>query len=274
MSDVTRILSQIEAGDPAAADQLLPLVYDELRKLAAARLAKEQPGQTLEATALVHEAYLRLVEPVGNALRRVPPAAREGEAPAAREGEAPAEPQTWHSRGHFFAAAAEAMRRILIERARSRLRQKHGGELNRIDVEHLDHLATRTPPEELLAINEALEKLAAEDAQAAQLVKLRFFAGLSLTEAAEVIAYRVQVLMSNGLMHGLGSSVPSRAIPIARRTKPHFVHLVPPWNATPEGPPSAGHLAPPSALLVLANFFPDDAAQNIALKVVLVERLR
>src|SRR5262245_35515613 len=160
MSDVTRILSQIEQGDPHAAEKLLPLVYDELRKLAAARLAKEQPGQTLEATALVHEAYLRLVG-------------------GPQECEPPAQPQNWQNRGHFFAAAAEAMRRILIERARAQLRQKRGGGLKRVDVEKLDHLATRTPPEELLEINEALDKLAAEDPPAAQLVKLRFFAGLS-----------------------------------------------------------------------------------------------
>jgi RNA polymerase sigma factor (TIGR02999 family) len=166
MSDVTRILESIEQGDPQAAERLLPLVYDELRKLAAARLAQEQPGQTLEATALVHEAYLRLV---------------------GREGEAPAEPRKWDNRGHFFAAAAEAMRRILIERARSRLRQKRGGGFQRAEVEHLDQLADRTPPEELLAINEALDNLAAEDPQVAQLVKLRFFAGLSLTEAGEIL---------------------------------------------------------------------------------------
>jgi RNA polymerase sigma factor (TIGR02999 family) len=161
MSDVTRVLSAIQAGNPQAAAALLPLVYDELRKLAAARLAKEQAGQNLEATALVHEAYVRLVD-------------RDQQ-------------QQWDNRGHFFAAASEAMRRIIIEEARSRLSQKRGGGLQRLDIEHLDHLATRTPPEELLAINEALKKLELEDQQAAKLVKLRFFAGLSLTEAADLL---------------------------------------------------------------------------------------
>src|SRR5262245_21595856 len=142
MSDVTQILSQIDQGDPLAAERLLPLVYDELRKLAAARLANEKPGQTLCATALVHEAYVRLV-------------ASEQE-------------RGWDNRGHFFAATAEAMRRILIERARNQLRQKRGGGLARVDVERLDQLASRTPPEELLEINEALDKLGAEDPLAAQ----------------------------------------------------------------------------------------------------------
>ena len=160
MNDVTQILSQIEQGDPAAAERLLPLVYEELRKLASAKLANEKPGQTLQATALVHEAYLRLVD-----VDIV---------------------QHWDSRGHFFAAAAEAMRRILVENARRKGRKKHGGDLNRVELGESD-LATTTSDEHLLAINEALDTLAAEDPQAAELVKLRFFAGFSMSEAAEII---------------------------------------------------------------------------------------
>jgi RNA polymerase sigma factor (TIGR02999 family) len=158
MSDVTRILSQIESGDPSAAEGLLPLVYDELRKLAAARLSHENPGQTLSATALVHEAYLRLVE--------VPQA------------------QHWDSRGHFFAAAAEAMRRILLNRARDRKRLKRGGEGRRIALDQIE-VALDTPDENLLALDEAMEALADEDPACAELVKLRFFAGLSLRDAAQ-----------------------------------------------------------------------------------------
>jgi RNA polymerase sigma factor (TIGR02999 family) len=160
MSDVTRILSAIEQGEPHAADQLLPLVYDELRKLAAHRLAQEKPGQTLQATALVHEAYVRLVD-----------------VEKARH---------WNSRGHFFAAAAEAMRRILVENARRKERQKRGGALQRMDLDDLQPGYT-SPAEELVAIDDALECLARQDAQAAQLVKLRFFAGLSIEEAAEMV---------------------------------------------------------------------------------------
>jgi RNA polymerase sigma factor (TIGR02999 family) len=160
MNDVTRILSAIEQGDPKAAEGLLPLVYDELRKLAARRLAQENPGQTLQATALVHEAYLRLVdtERVGR----------------------------WDSRGHFFAAAAEAMRRILVEGARRRGREKHGGRSVRRNLLDLD-LAVNTRPDEVLAVDEALARLAAEDAHAAELVKLRYFAGLSVEEAAQAL---------------------------------------------------------------------------------------
>ena len=161
MHDVTQILSQIESGDPLAADKLLPLVYDELRKLAAARLAQEKPGQTLQATALVHEVYIRLVGADNK--------------------------QQWDGRGHFFAAAAEAMRRILIERARNKGRQRRGGDLKRLDFDELDHVVVDTPFDDLLAIDEAIEKLQAEDPQAASLVKLRFFVGLSLTEAAEAL---------------------------------------------------------------------------------------
>ncbi len=160
MPDVTRILLQIESGDRSAAERLLPLVYQELRKLAAAKLAQERPGQTLQATALVHEAFLRLV----------------GEERGPR----------WDNRGHFFAAAAEAMRRILVENARRKLRHKHGGRHQRIDLDDAA-LATNLPPDEMLLLNEALDELAARDPLAAQLVKLRYFAGLSLTEAAEAV---------------------------------------------------------------------------------------
>jgi RNA polymerase sigma factor (TIGR02999 family) len=160
MSDVTRILSQIESGDPSAAELLIPLVYDELRKLAAARLAHEQPGQTLQATALVHDAYLRLVD-VEQA-------------------------QRWNSRGHFFAAAAEAMRRILIERARGKGREKRGGDWRRVNFEELD-AATSLSPDQLVALDDALERLAKLDAHAGELVKLRYFAGLGLDQAAEAL---------------------------------------------------------------------------------------
>ena len=160
MSNVTGILAQIEQGDPQAAEQLLPLVYDELRKLAAAKLAQEKPGQTLPATALVHEAYLRLVD-VEQA-------------------------QRFNGRGHFFAAAAEAMRRILVESARRKLRLRHGGSLERHDLDAFD-LASPKTPDELLALSEALDRLAATNVQAAELVKLRFFAGLTNEEAAAAL---------------------------------------------------------------------------------------
>jgi RNA polymerase sigma factor (TIGR02999 family) len=165
MTDVTRILSAIEHGDPNAAHQLLPLVYDELRKLAAHNLAQEAPGQTLQATALVHEAYLRLVTS------------------ASRDS---IEKQHWDGRRHFFAAAAEAMRRILINRARDRGRVKRGGGWRRLHLEHID-LSVAEPPEELLVLNDALDKLAAEDPACAELVKLRFFAGMTLDEAAQTM---------------------------------------------------------------------------------------
>jgi len=160
MNDVTQILSRIESGDPTAGEQLLPLVYDELRKLAAARLAQEKPGQTLQATALVHEAYLRLVD-VNQA-------------------------QNWNSRGHFFAAAAEAMRRILINRARDKNRLKRGGHNRKIDLESIE-LAIDAPDDDLIAIDEAIARLANENQSCADLVKLRFFAGLSLKEAATAL---------------------------------------------------------------------------------------
>jgi RNA polymerase sigma factor (TIGR02999 family) len=157
MSEVTRILSAIDEGDPQAAERLLPLVYEELRKLAAQKLAQENPGQTLQATALVHEAYLRLVD-VENA-------------------------QHWNSRGHFFAAAAEAMRRILVNRAQEKLCLKRGGGWKRIDLEGLT-VVDDASDEDLLALDDALGRLAQESPPCAELVKLRFFAGLTLDEAA------------------------------------------------------------------------------------------
>jgi RNA polymerase sigma factor (TIGR02999 family) len=160
MSDVTHILSAIEQGDPHAAEQLLPLVYDALRQLAARKLAAERPGQTLQPTALVHEAYLRLVD-VKQA-------------------------QQWDSRGHFFAAAAEAMRRILVDRAREKGRQKRGGQRKQLNVDALDLAATATP-DQLLALDEALAKLAGDDPAAARLVELRYFAGLTVQEAGKAI---------------------------------------------------------------------------------------
>jgi RNA polymerase sigma factor (TIGR02999 family) len=172
MSEVTRILSAIEAGDRSgaseeerarsrlAAEELLPLVYDELRKLAAAKLSQEKPGQTLDATGLVHEAYLRLVD-VEQA-------------------------QQWSSRGHFFAAAAEAMRRIVLDRARDKGRLKRGGDWRRISLEQIE-ISVTDPPKTLLALDQALQKLAEEDPPCAELVKLRFFAGLTLDEAAKAM---------------------------------------------------------------------------------------
>jgi RNA polymerase sigma factor (TIGR02999 family) len=160
MNDVTFILSAIEQGEKQAAEQLLPLIYDELRRLAARKLAQERPGQTLQATALVHEAYLRLV------------------------GVDPDRP--WDGRGHFFAAAAEAMRRILVENARRRGRMKHGGHRARVDLDAAQPAAPETD-DDLLALDEALEKLAAKDPVKAQLVQLRVFAGLTLAEAAGIL---------------------------------------------------------------------------------------
>jgi RNA polymerase sigma factor (TIGR02999 family) len=165
MSEVTRILSAIEQGDPHAASQLLPLVYDELRKLAAQKLAHETPGQTLQPTALVHEAYLRLVASPPGEQREEPP---------------------WDSRGHFFAAAAEAMRRILVESARRKKRVKHGGEFQRVDLDDRD-VPVQPPPDEILALDEALVRLAGEDPEAAKVVQLHFFAGLSIEQAAEAL---------------------------------------------------------------------------------------
>src|SRR3954469_235215 len=165
MSEVTRILSAIEQGDLHAAEELLPLVYDELRKLAAQKLAQEKAGQTLQATALVHEAYLRLVA--------------SGDASAPRE-------QHWNSRGHFFGAAAEAMRRILVDQARRKQADKRGGQGRRVPLDAAD-VGFTSPADELLDIDEALTRLAAEDPQAARLIQLRYFAGLSIEDAAEVV---------------------------------------------------------------------------------------
>jgi RNA polymerase sigma factor (TIGR02999 family) len=165
MSEVTRILTAIEQGDSGAAAQLLPLVYDELRKLAAQKLAHEQPGLTLQATALVHEAYLRLT---GKDQTRL-----------------------WDSRGHFFAAAGEAMRRILVEQARRRHAAKRGGQRQRVELSESD-LATSMPDDELLALNDALEQLATTDPGAAKLVQLRFFAGLNMSEAAQALGMSVR----------------------------------------------------------------------------------
>jgi RNA polymerase sigma factor (TIGR02999 family) len=160
MSEVTQILSAIERGDSHAAEQLLPLVYDELRQLAAQKMAHEAPGQTLQATALVHEAYLRLVD--------------GDEAPH------------WNSRAHFFGAAAAAMRRILVDQARRRLAAKRGGRGRRVPLDAAD-VGFASPPNELLDIDEALTRLAAEDSEAARLIQLRYFAGLSIEDAAEVV---------------------------------------------------------------------------------------
>jgi RNA polymerase sigma factor (TIGR02999 family) len=160
MNDVTRILSAIERGDPKAAEQLLPLVYDELRRLAASRMAHEAPGQTLQATALVHEAYLRLLHG--------------------------GQTQDWSSRGPFFAAAAEAMRRILVERARHKKTRKAGGDRRRQELPDIE-LADAGPSLDLLALHQALTKLEQHDPRRAELVKLRFFAGLTITEAAHVL---------------------------------------------------------------------------------------
>ena len=186
MSDVTSILSQIDSGDPQAAEQLLPLVYDELRKLAAAKLAQEKPGQTLQATALVHEAYLRLV---GNPVaRRQEPEAR-GDAADDKHlatGFRPLATSSYNSRGHFFAAAAEAMRRILVEDARRKRRLKHGGEGKRLDLS-VDEVAVEDRDELVLTVDESLASLAEQSPQAAELVKLRYFAGFTLPDAAAAI---------------------------------------------------------------------------------------
>ena len=165
MTKVTQILSQIELGDPSAGEQLLPLVYEELRKLAASRLAKEKPGQTLQATALVHEAYLRLVD--GDKV------------------------QHWNSRGHFFAAAAESMRRLLVEQARRKKRLRHGGNHHRIDLD--SELAFSGDADDtLLAVNDALDRMAVDEPEAAAVVKLRYFAGLTIEETAAAMKISVR----------------------------------------------------------------------------------
>jgi RNA polymerase sigma factor (TIGR02999 family) len=159
MSDVTRILAAIERGDVRAVDELFPIVYQELRQLAAQRMSKEAPGQTLQATALVHEAYLRLVGSEG---------------------------QSWSGRGHFFSAAAEAMRRILVENARRKRRLRHGGDRRKIDLDEAS-MAVVAPSDDLIALDEALERLSSEDKVSADLVKLRFFAGLTMEQAANIL---------------------------------------------------------------------------------------
>ena len=164
MSDVTEILSQIESGDPSAAEQLLPLVYEELRKLAAAKLVQEKSGQTLQATALVHEAWLRLV---GSSVEI-----------------------HWNGRGHFFAAAARAMQRILVENARRKKSLKAGGEFSRVELSRVA-AETRSRPVDVLALDEALQQLESEDPRKAELVRMRFFAGLTLAEAARALGTSV-----------------------------------------------------------------------------------
>ena len=164
VSDVTRILEAAREGDPKAAEQLLPLVYEELRRLAASKMAHERPDQTLQPTALVHEAWLRLI---GN------------------------QKENWNGRSHFFGAAAEAMRRILIENARRKGAARHGGGRARLDINEIE-IATAAPDDELLAVSDALEKLAAHDSQMAELVKLRYFVGLTTEDAAEVLGISVR----------------------------------------------------------------------------------
>ena len=188
MGDLTRVLDAAAAGDPRAARELLPLVYDELRRLAAARLAHEAPGQTLDATALVHEAYLRLV--------------------------GPADARRWKDRGHFFAAAAQAMRNLLVDHARRKRRDKHGGGRRRVELdESVPAPAGREP--DLLALDEALTRLAAADPEAAAVVQLRYFAGLSVEQAAEALgtsratAYRHWAFARAWLLHELGGGSPS-----------------------------------------------------------------
>ncbi len=198
MNEVTRILLTVEQEDPKTPDELLPLVYDELRRLAAQKLAREVPGQTLQATALVHEAYLRLVD-----TEHI---------------------QSWDSRGHFFAAAAEAMRRILIENARRKRTEKHGGLVSRRSLDEAD-ISTETPSEDLLALDEALTKLADEDPIKARLVNLRYFAGLSVEDAA-------------------------RALGISRATAARQWHYAKVWLYCalhgPEGPPGSSEKTPGS----------------------------
>jgi RNA polymerase sigma factor (TIGR02999 family) len=192
MSEVSRILSALDQGDPQAASQLLPLVYDELRKLAAYKLAHETPGQTLQPTALVHEAYLRLVVNPQREGQKEPP---------------------WDSRAHFFAAAAEAMRRILVESARRKKRAKHGGDLHRVEL-HDQDVPVRPPPDEIIALDEALTRLAEEDPEATQVVQLHFFAGLSIDQAAKALgvsratAYRQWSYARAWLRCAIGGDVP------------------------------------------------------------------
>ncbi len=197
MSDVTNFPYAREQGDSGAASQLLPLVYDELRMLAAQKLAQEQPGQTLQPTALVHQAYLRLVA--------LPPHAGSEEAP-------------WDSRGHFFAAMAEAMRRILVENARRRSRVKHGGGRQRVDLDDQDpNFPVRAPAGEIIALDDALNKLAEDDPIAAQVVKLHFFGGLSIEQAAAALGMSAQRPTGNGATLGRGSGARSATKVTPRR---------------------------------------------------------
>ncbi len=188
MNEVTRILSAVEQGDPHAAEKLLPLVYDELRKLAAEKLASERPGQTFQATALVHEAYLRLVD-----TEKVP---------------------HWNGRSHFFAAAAQAMRNILVDNARRKQREKHGGGRHRVALDE-DIPAPSDDADELLALDEALSRLAAEDEEAARIVQLRYYAGLSIEEAAQALgisrayAYRQWTFARAWLLQALSDAEPN-----------------------------------------------------------------
>jgi RNA polymerase sigma factor (TIGR02999 family) len=179
MSDVTRILSQIESGDRSAADELLPLVYEELRKLAAAKMAHENPGQTLQATALVHEAYVRLVSH-----------------PSSAKPDITDQPDRWNSRGHFFAAAAEAMRRILVEQARRKKQLQRGGDLQRVSLEIAEPVEDK-PGDDLVAVDESLARLEANDPLAASVVKLRYFAGLTMTETANALGISLRTAERN-----------------------------------------------------------------------------
>jgi RNA polymerase sigma factor (TIGR02999 family) len=179
MLDVTRILSQIEQGDPQAAEKLLPMVYEELRKLAAAKLAHEKPGQTLQATALVHEAYVRLVS-----------------LPSSATPDIADQRNHWNSRGHFFAAAAEAMRRILVEQARRKKQVQRGGDLERVPFEIAEPVEEK-PGEDLVAVDESLARLEADDPLAASAVKLRYFAGLSMPETAEALGISLRTAERN-----------------------------------------------------------------------------
>jgi len=191
MSDVTRILSQIDAGDPVAAERLLPLVYDELRKLAAAKLAQEKPGQTLQATALVHEAYLRLVgRPDGEKERPSEGKIGQNEHPSVSPSLDPSVP-SFDSRGHFFAAAAESMRRILVEQARRKGSLKLGGGWQREPGE-IEIVGQDVSAADILDVDQALQKLAQENPQVAKLVELRYFAGLKLEEAAAALSVSVR----------------------------------------------------------------------------------
>ena len=220
-NDVTHILQAIVEGDRAAAEQLLPLVYDELRRLAARLMAAEKPGQTLNATALVHEAYLRLV------------------------GSTEGDEKKWDGRGHFFAAAAEAMRRILVENARRKSRVKHGGELNRVPLEDADFVS-EPASDVLLALDEALTRFAVEEPEAAKIVELRYFAGLSIDEAADALGVSAPPRTAIGLMPKPGCGANSRRLSEVRQTASRKSQIGQPAigrnGAVPDG---AGDCDPP-----------------------------